>query len=401
MRNFGIIAVIVNAFYFIRRWYLNRNYSNARTVQNLIQENEHLGQSLQRQNHATNFSFVPYFSNVSNIHDFPGYSLENEPNYHYFLCPITHTIFIDPVMALDGNFYERQALQRWYDEGHRKCPLIPSRTLTNPSFFSTEHGILTLLNIWAEEKIKLFLSKIEVPSKQQEFSSKNMRNIILESADFKTESFSEENKANIGLLDENRDVTISNSSSVTALSCPLVADGFARPAFVASNDAALANGSAAVQLVCFASQVLPSSGLLSSVTSSSVEENIKKVEFQINAQTKNKFCIAGKITASGALFQYGLYKAFDRAMDGERALDRPALTGEAGNASSGCKVSCETPSSSLFAVTGVSQDESRIDSSPGKGVDFRQEGENLSRPSGLVETESAENFFEYSLRAKL
>ena len=42
-----------------------------------------------------------------------------------FLCPITQEIMTDPVMALDGHSYERDAIQTWFGSGRSriKSPL--------------------------------------------------------------------------------------------------------------------------------------------------------------------------------------------------------------------------------------------------------------------------------------
>jgi len=37
-------------------------------------------------------------------------------------CPITGVLFVDPVMTEDDKTYERAAIQRWFDEGHRTSP---------------------------------------------------------------------------------------------------------------------------------------------------------------------------------------------------------------------------------------------------------------------------------------
>jgi hypothetical protein len=37
-------------------------------------------------------------------------------------CPITGDLFVDPVMTADGQTYERSAIQRWFDQGHRTSP---------------------------------------------------------------------------------------------------------------------------------------------------------------------------------------------------------------------------------------------------------------------------------------
>ena len=42
---------------------------------------------------------------------------------HSFLCPINKSKMRDPVMAADGHSYERQAIQRWFDEGGVLSPM--------------------------------------------------------------------------------------------------------------------------------------------------------------------------------------------------------------------------------------------------------------------------------------
>ena len=39
-----------------------------------------------------------------------------------FICPITSQIFRDPVFTADGLSYERIAILRWFQEGHRTSP---------------------------------------------------------------------------------------------------------------------------------------------------------------------------------------------------------------------------------------------------------------------------------------
>merc|ERR1711964_459007 len=39
-----------------------------------------------------------------------------------FQCPISLEVMIDPVVIVSGHTYEREAIEKWFDEGHRTCP---------------------------------------------------------------------------------------------------------------------------------------------------------------------------------------------------------------------------------------------------------------------------------------
>jgi WD40 repeat protein len=43
-----------------------------------------------------------------------------------YLCPITHEIMTDPVVAADGQTYDRKSITEWFSRGHRKSPLTGS-----------------------------------------------------------------------------------------------------------------------------------------------------------------------------------------------------------------------------------------------------------------------------------
>ena len=51
-----------------------------------------------------------------------------------FVCPITQELMRDPVIALDGHSYERDAITQWFGQGRIKSPLtnapLGSRHLT-------------------------------------------------------------------------------------------------------------------------------------------------------------------------------------------------------------------------------------------------------------------------------
>ena len=44
-----------------------------------------------------------------------------------FVCPITHQLMTDPVIAVDGHSYERSAIQKWLDLGNATSPMTNER----------------------------------------------------------------------------------------------------------------------------------------------------------------------------------------------------------------------------------------------------------------------------------
>jgi len=41
----------------------------------------------------------------------------------WLMCPISYTLFEDPVFTADGQTYERASIRRWFDDGHSTSPL--------------------------------------------------------------------------------------------------------------------------------------------------------------------------------------------------------------------------------------------------------------------------------------
>merc|ERR1711964_254892 len=39
-----------------------------------------------------------------------------------FICPLTMMYMADPVMTVDGHTYEREAIEKWFAQGHRDSP---------------------------------------------------------------------------------------------------------------------------------------------------------------------------------------------------------------------------------------------------------------------------------------
>lgn len=65
----------------------------------------------------------------------------------HFQCPITMELMQDPVMIATGHTYDRPAIQRWWDQGHRTCPVTGAR-LRHLELIPN-HAIRTAITAWA------------------------------------------------------------------------------------------------------------------------------------------------------------------------------------------------------------------------------------------------------------
>jgi hypothetical protein len=45
------------------------------------------------------------------------------------MCPVTHEILVDPVIAADGFTYEREAIERWFQSRKTRCSQVKSHPL--------------------------------------------------------------------------------------------------------------------------------------------------------------------------------------------------------------------------------------------------------------------------------
>ncbi|AZL15815.1 U-box domain-containing protein [Rickettsiales endosymbiont of Stachyamoeba lipophora] len=57
-----------------------------------------------------------------------------------YICPITREVMREPVKADDEHYYEREALQRWYNRGNKTCILNHYKELTNPKKIDIEQN---------------------------------------------------------------------------------------------------------------------------------------------------------------------------------------------------------------------------------------------------------------------
>lgn len=80
---------------------------------------------------------------VSKVHDIDIDTVPNE-----FVCPITTEIIMDPVVAVDGHTYEREAIEKWFQgrdtspKTNEKLPskiLIPNRAIRSQIIDFIEH----------------------------------------------------------------------------------------------------------------------------------------------------------------------------------------------------------------------------------------------------------------------
>ncbi len=69
----------------------------------------------------------------------------------HFQCPITMELMQDPVMIATGHTYDRPAIQRWLDQGHRTCPVTGARL--RHFEFIPNMAIRTAIQTWAPPEI--------------------------------------------------------------------------------------------------------------------------------------------------------------------------------------------------------------------------------------------------------
>ena len=71
---------------------------------------------------------------------------ERECSKH-MLCPISGQIMRDPVIASDGNTYERSAIKLWVDQGNLGSPLNPDTLLSSSSLYPN-HQLRLEISSW-------------------------------------------------------------------------------------------------------------------------------------------------------------------------------------------------------------------------------------------------------------
>jgi len=64
-----------------------------------------------------------------------------------FMCPITHEIMHDPVVTVDGQVYERCAIEAWLRLGHCTSPMTGDR-LPSLSLMPETPCVAQLMSMW-------------------------------------------------------------------------------------------------------------------------------------------------------------------------------------------------------------------------------------------------------------
>ncbi|KAL6992679.1 U-box domain-containing protein 8 [Sarracenia purpurea var. burkii] len=69
-----------------------------------------------------------------------------------FRCPISLDIMSDPVILSSGHTFDRPSIQRWFDTGHRTCP-ITKMPLSDPASLIPNHALRSLISNYTHVSI--------------------------------------------------------------------------------------------------------------------------------------------------------------------------------------------------------------------------------------------------------
>ena len=65
---------------------------------------------------------------------------------HEHFCPITHAVMTDPVVAMDGQTYEREAIEHWFAVGGTTSPLTNEEI---PTLLIPNHAVRSMIRDFA------------------------------------------------------------------------------------------------------------------------------------------------------------------------------------------------------------------------------------------------------------
>ncbi|XP_050385127.1 U-box domain-containing protein 44-like [Argentina anserina] len=101
-----------------------------------------------------------------------------------FYCPLTHEIMVDPVETSSQQTFERSAIEKWFAEGNRQCPLtdIPLDT----SILRPNKALKRSIEEWRDRNTRIIIASIKPTlqsSVEQEVlqSLEKLQNLCLES----------------------------------------------------------------------------------------------------------------------------------------------------------------------------------------------------------------------------
>jgi hypothetical protein len=84
----------------------------------------------------------------------------------YMLCPVSQLIMTDPVMAQDGQNYDRYSIETWFATGKVSSPLTGQLFVT-PRLYSN-HCLREQIAQWKKEVVKLYPDFVASPLKKKQ-----------------------------------------------------------------------------------------------------------------------------------------------------------------------------------------------------------------------------------------
>lgn len=86
--------------------------------------------------------------------------MEDYENPPEFICPITHEIMTDPVVASDGNSYQRSALVEWIETRRKTSPV--TNVDLEPFTFVENRNLLKSIEEWENRKLHIKKDAIQM-----------------------------------------------------------------------------------------------------------------------------------------------------------------------------------------------------------------------------------------------
>ena len=136
------------------------------------------------------------------------------------ICPISQTVFKDPVNTADGQTYERENIQRWFDDGKDTSPSTQTR-LTNLTLTANVEKKAQVAAIEAfrpfvktvlEDRKKL--SRLEDLLEAKETEAKERERKAKEEAEERERKAKEEAEATEEIIRQARQKTIENNVQI-------------------------------------------------------------------------------------------------------------------------------------------------------------------------------------------
>lgn len=104
-------------------------------------------------------------------------SVEGVPGL--FVCPLSHKLLRDPVVACDGFTYDRRAIQQHFEQGDRTSPL--TRQLLRSTAVLPNHSIRCAVNEWLEwrDRKMRYLQQQQVYQQQLSYTQQQQQQQLM------------------------------------------------------------------------------------------------------------------------------------------------------------------------------------------------------------------------------